>query len=237
MDNSCWIRLKQILQIPASFSFGLISLRTAFKGEGLGAPSSSQQRWQSAFNRVRVHLQARQKRLKHIFLVSLTIALIAFTPLPVLAAETIYFEYGPLLFPLSVQALETYAQTGTITPEFATYAHRFSPQQLHQLRQLLQHQFAMDESTLYRMTEAVPIVNDFLKGMGQMIETPAGLNGFYALRGALLLAAAESGNWTVLDVIHRFPTDIRIDTARAMQYMKSSPSQNTNECSASRLFY
>ena len=49
----------------------------------------------------------------------ISFALIPLIPRPVLSAETLYFLYGPLKFPLSVESLEIYAEEGRITKEFA----------------------------------------------------------------------------------------------------------------------
>jgi hypothetical protein len=166
---------------------------------------------------------------------------IVFTPEPAASAEQIYFEYGPLLFSLSLDALETFAEKGKITREFSPYASRFDPQMLTQLRQMFQRSYTMDEVALDRMLQT-PILEDFLQSLGQVINTPSGLNGFYAIRGALVSAAAEEGNWTVLDVMQRFPTDIRIDTALAMDWFNpaqasSEPQSSSAACEASTLFY
>jgi hypothetical protein len=135
---------------------------------------------------------------------------------PARAAEQIYLEVGPLLFSLSVESLETFVQEGKITKEFARYANQFDRPTREQFRQALQRPYEMDEVTVYRMTE-IPVVVDFLRGLGEVINTPSGINGFYAIRSALVLAAAQEGSWTLMDVIRQFPTDIRIDTALAMQ--------------------
>ncbi|XQQ05719.1 MAG: alpha/beta hydrolase [Leptolyngbya sp. IPPAS B-1204] len=137
-------------------------------------------------------------------------------------AERIYLKYGPLLFALSVESLATFVHTGEITPELARYTSQLDQNTRQQLRQALQQPYTMNEVAVYRMTE-IPVVVDFLQGLGEVINTPSGLNGFYAIRSALVLAAAEPGDWTMMDVIHHFPTDIRIDVERAMQRFPVMP--------------
>lgn len=144
------------------------------------------------------------------------IGAIVLTTTPAAAAERIYLKYGPLLFSLSVASLETFVQEGEVTEEFARYANQFNRQTQEQLRQALQRPYTMDEVAVYRITE-IPVVIDFLKGLGEVINTPSGINGFYAMRSALVLAAAEEGSWTLMDVIRQFPTDIRINAGLAMQ--------------------
>lgn len=158
-------------------------------------------------------MQTIRKLGQHLGLITGAIVL---TASPVQAAERIYLEVGPLLFSLSVASLETFVQEGKITREFARYANQVDQQTREQIRQALQHPYEMDEVTMYRLTE-IPVVADFLQGLGEVINTPSGINGFYAIRSALVLAAAQKGSWTIMDVIHQFPTDIRINTALAMQ--------------------
>jgi hypothetical protein len=166
--------------------------------------------------------------LSILVLVSVLLA-IALDAKPAFGAERIYFQYGPLLFPLSVESLDRYADDGKITTEFARYASRFKPQELVQLRQMLKKRFEMDEVAVDRMTDAVPVVKDFLTGLGETIETPSGLNGFHAMRSALVLTAADThGSWTLLDVIHHVPTDIRIDTQRAMNLYNMASLDSTS---------
>jgi hypothetical protein len=141
---------------------------------------------------------------------------IVLTTSPVQAAEQIYLEVGPLLFSLSVESLETFVQEGKITKELARYANQFDQPMREQIRQTLQRPYEMDEVTVYRLTE-IPVVTDFLRGLGEVINTPSGINGFYAIRSALVLAAAQEGSWTLMDVIRQFPTDIRINTELAMK--------------------
>lgn len=178
-------------------------------------------------------------------ILALSVGALALHPNPALSAERIYFDLGPVLFPLSVESLEIYAKEGRITSEFAPYARQFNDATKSQLRQMLQKPYQMDEVAIYRTTQT-PIVEDFLKRLGTVIQTPSGINGFYAIRGALLMAAAQEGNWTVLDVIKHYPTDIRIDTTSAMQLFNPQtiqPSDGTqsqsqpSSCQPSSLFY
>lgn len=144
---------------------------------------------------------------------------------PAFGAERIYFKYGPLLFSLPLEALETYVNEGKITPAFALYANQIDDATLNQLRQMLQRTYTMDEVAVYRMTQT-PIVEDLLKYLGEIMTTPSGVNGFYAIRSALVLAAAEPGNWTIMDVMRHFPTDLRINVDQAQSLL--NPAQLTH---------
>ncbi|WP_019504131.1 alpha/beta fold hydrolase [Pleurocapsa sp. PCC 7319] len=134
-------------------------------------------------------------------------------PKPSLGAERVGFSL-PVLgeFHLSVDSLEVFAKEGKITPEFAFYANRLEPQVLSQLRQALQQKFDVDAITVYRMTN-MPMGEDLLKSMGEAIYTHPERNGIYAIRAALILAAADPEGLTAINVMRHFPTEeIQLDT-------------------------
>ncbi|NET36791.1 MAG: alpha/beta hydrolase [Cyanothece sp. SIO1E1] len=137
---------------------------------------------------------------------------------PAIAAERITLYFGPLQFSLSVDALETFAQDGTVTREFALYANRLNPKTLSQLREILQQR--VDEGPAIVAQFAYATMGEaLLQRLGNLIQTRSGLNGFYAIRSALILAAADdSEGLSVLNVIRHFPgSDIRVNTASLFQ--------------------
>ena len=149
-------------------------------------------------------------------------------PKPAISAERIYLLYGPLKFSLSVEALEIYATEGRITSEFAFYANQFDEPTLLQLRQMLEKRYYLNHVTLYRFTHT-PMVKEILKRMGEIISTHPSRNGFYAIRGALILAATHQQGWTFIDVMHHFPTQgISINTELAMELLTT---EEIPECS------
>ncbi|WP_414551761.1 alpha/beta hydrolase [Anabaena sp. CCY 0017] len=128
------------------------------------------------------------------------------TATPGLGAERINFFYPPYgEFSLSVDSLETFAKSGKITDEFAFYASRANPQQLAQLRELLQQEFDVTP-TLVSQVAYSPIGKDLIQRLGSLIRTESSQNGFFALRGALILAAADPEGLTVVNVLRQFPS-------------------------------
>ncbi|MDB9327376.1 alpha/beta hydrolase, partial [Nodularia spumigena CS-590/02] len=82
------------------------------------------------------------------------------TATPGLGAERINFFYPPYgEFSLSVDALEMFAKEGKITDELAFYASRANPQQLAQLRELLQERFNVTPTLVSQVTYS-PIGED-----------------------------------------------------------------------------
>ncbi|MDB9375453.1 alpha/beta hydrolase [Nodularia sphaerocarpa] len=128
------------------------------------------------------------------------------TATPGLGAERISFFYPPYgEFSLSVDALERFAQSGKMTDEFSFYASRANPQQLAQLRDLLQQQFYVTPTLVSQVTYS-PIGKDLIQRLGSLIRTESRQNGFYALRSALILAAANPEGLTVVNLLRQFPS-------------------------------
>ena len=107
--------------------------------------------------------------------------------------------YGPLEFSISVAALETYAKEGKLEGELATYAQYLKPQDLEALRESLRTPWEVDSITVSRLLNS-SLGESSLQYLGELIQPKAGLNGFYSLRSALILAATEPEGLTLLNV-------------------------------------
>ena len=151
---------------------------------------------------------ASNKKLKSsvFFAIGLGFLLLLNNPSKVNAAEKIRLSYGILNFSLSVESLKIYAETGKITPEFEFYTKFLNEQLLLQLRHWLQKDWERDLVSLYRYTHS-PQGEELLQEIGNVVTTHSQTNGFYALRAALIKAATQSEDWTILDVIQQFPTE------------------------------
>ncbi len=143
---------------------------------------------------------------------------------PALSADKLYFIYGPLKFPLSVDSLEIYAKEGVITKEFSFYASQFDEETLLELRETLRKTHTIDGVRFSRLLKT-PLMEDLLKSMGKIFSTHPNRNGFYAIRGALISAAIhqDEDGWTAIDVMRKFPTEgISINTQLATKMLKNS---------------
>ncbi len=174
-------------------------------------------------------------RLKHrmrlipLFLLPLVSMIFALGfPKPAISAEQIYLLYGPFKFSLSVEALAIYAAEGKITSEFAFYANQFDEPTLAKLREMLQRRYYLNQVTMYRFTHT-PMVKEVLRSIGEIISTHRSRNGFYAIRGALISAAANQNGWTFIDFMRHFPTQgMSINTKMAMKLLQK---EQISECS------
>ncbi|NEP01824.1 MAG: alpha/beta hydrolase [Symploca sp. SIO2E9] len=145
-------------------------------------------------------------------------------PKPALSAERIRIFAGPLEFSISIDSLETFAEEGEIRKDLAFYTNRLEEPTVQQLRQLLQKRFKISHVTLYRITH-MPMAEALLRALGNVIQISNDLNGFYAIRSAVVGAAINSSEgWTIIDVMRSFPTkDIRINTNLVFEIVKELP--------------
>ncbi|NET36790.1 MAG: alpha/beta hydrolase [Cyanothece sp. SIO1E1] len=146
------------------------------------------------------------------FTLVLGVSLEALSPRPAVSAERLTTYVGPLQFSIAIDDLETFAQEGTARGNLKLLLGFIKADTETQLRQVLQRQLEVDPVTISRITY-VPMVEQIIQSFGRALQTNSGLNGFYAVRAALILAAADNPDgWTVLDMMRRFPTrDIRVN--------------------------
>ncbi len=168
----------------------------------------------------------RKKLLKTIFtgiIASLGVMSMVLKPEPSLSAERISFSL-PVLgkFHLSVDSLEVFAETGTITPEFQFYARFLDQRTLTRLREALQKQFEVNHTDIFRVAK-MPMGEDFLRQIGEVIYTHPNRNGLYAIRSALILAAADSEGLTAINFMRHFPTqEIQLNTKLIFSLIKEA---------------
>lgn len=135
---------------------------------------------------------------------------------PVFGAERIYVSYGLLERSIPIDSLETFVNTGRVDDELETYARRVTPEQLAQLREVLQTEIPLDVVSVSQFLYT-PIGERLLERLGGVIQTEARQSGFYGIRAALILAAADPEGFTPLSALRQFPTDgIRIDVAEGL---------------------
>jgi predicted dienelactone hydrolase len=133
------------------------------------------------------------------------------------SAETVTFAYGALERSIAIRDLEIYVQEGRITPELQSYARYFARQNVEQVRTLLNQPADLDLLAVDRFLYTAQ--GEYLLNIvGDIIRTASRLNGFSALRGALILSAADTQEGlTLLNIMRRFPSQtIRVDLAKGL---------------------
>ncbi|BAZ40388.1 hypothetical protein NIES4101_63490 [Calothrix sp. NIES-4101] len=137
---------------------------------------------------------------------------------PALGAENITFSYGLLEQSIPIKSLDTYAKIGKIDEDLATYTNSINKKQLTQLRKVLVTPIPLNATEISQFLYT-PIGERLLTNLGRIIQTESRLSGFYAIRAALILAAAtEPKSFTLLDILERFPAQsISINLARSLE--------------------
>ncbi|WP_066379979.1 MULTISPECIES: alpha/beta hydrolase [unclassified Anabaena] len=140
------------------------------------------------------------------------------TATPGFSAESISFFYPPFgEFTLPVDSLETFAKEGKIDDDLRFYAQRATPEQLAQLRELLQIRFNVTPTLVSQVTYS-PVGEQVLQRLGELLLTDSRRNGFYALRAALILSAASPEGLSLINVLRQFPSDrLRLNFTEAVE--------------------
>ncbi|OWY64755.1 hypothetical protein B7486_45630 [cyanobacterium TDX16] len=144
-----------------------------------------------------------------------------FLPIPgiansAIAAKKIYISYGAIERSISVNSLESYAKKGIVDDELATYAAYVSPQRLLQLQRVLLKRIDLSPVAVSQFLYT-PTGTTLLKRLGEVVQTESRQSGFYALRSALILATADPKGLTLLNILHKFPTNVRVNMGRMLQ--------------------
>ncbi|WP_298905328.1 alpha/beta hydrolase [uncultured Nostoc sp.] len=135
----------------------------------------------------------------------------------VLAAERIYASYSALELSISVTTLENYAKTGVIDDDLAAYQQYLPLQQLQELRQILLNRVKVSPVVLSQFLYT-PQGEFLLHRLAQVIKTKSPQPELHALRSAVILASAESGGLTLLNVLRKYPTNrINLDVAQTLE--------------------
>ncbi len=126
------------------------------------------------------------------------------TAYPALGAERIRFNYGILERSIPISSLETYARTGKVDENLAAYRKYVDKKQLAQLRKVLLTRIPLNQVEVSQFLYT-PIGERLLEKLGKVIQTESNLSGFYAIRAALILSAADQKEFTLLNVLNKFP--------------------------------
>ena len=128
---------------------------------------------------------------------------------PALAGETISFSFGPLIRSLKVSSLKTFAADGSVSADLAYFLQFTSKQQQGEFRKALIERATIDPLLVSRFFSS-NIGEDILERLGKGITLRRGGNGKYAIRSALVGAAFSSEGLSLLNVLEKLPTNVRI---------------------------
>lgn len=129
------------------------------------------------------------------------------TTIPALAAEELFFIYGALKLPLKVSSLELFANKGQINEDLEFYLKRAKPEQQAKFRTTLTEKTKLDPLLVSRFFNS-ELGEDMLKEIGQYITIEGGRNGEYAIRGALIQAAADPEGLSLINFFEKLPVNM-----------------------------
>jgi predicted dienelactone hydrolase len=150
--------------------------------------------------------------------------------LPTKAAEKVYFSYGLLERSISVESLEDYAEDGTVNADLRFFLGFLNSNVRSEFRTVLQNSYQISP-VIVAQSFYEPMGERALGYVGNLIQTGKRQNGLYALRSALILAAAQPEGFTLIDVLRQFPTEgMRVDLQVLLSILRQGEAffQNTN---------
>lgn len=132
-------------------------------------------------------------------------------PKPARGAERIFASFLSFEQSVSVESLETFAETGRITGDFIPYARYISPEQRPFLQNALKQKLAISPVAVSQFLYS-DIGELMVRRVAKVIRPKSNQGGFYALRGALIVAAADPEGLTVLNFLKHYPIQgLKID--------------------------
>ncbi|XGV86594.1 MAG: alpha/beta hydrolase [Limnothrix sp. BL-A-16] len=131
---------------------------------------------------------------------------------PAIAAETITLRYGPLGGALPVTDLVTWADRGELSDDLETYLI-LSQQRPDRVRQILTQRVTMPAGLLDRALASSQGAI-LLEQLSQVLQGPKRTDNHQNLRRALMAAAENDGQVSLLELLQKYPTqnvDLRVD--------------------------
>jgi predicted dienelactone hydrolase len=135
------------------------------------------------------------------------------------AAEELIVSFGILQRSIPIADLEHFATTGELTRQLQIYSRQFqlSDEQLDQIREVLSTPATLGPVAVaqFLYTEQGVLL---LEQIGRVVQTPVRQANVQALRGALILAAADPDTgFTLINVLKQYPTQaMHIDLGQGL---------------------
>ena len=143
------------------------------------------------------------------------------------SAEKINFNYSLLGFKVLVNDLSDFAEQGKISSHLNFYLKRISSKQREELQEFLNQSYDVDPVLVYRYSRTSVGIK-LLQRIGEIIQLPGGINGFYGLRAAVVQTAELKSQATFINFIKQFPTDIKLNLDGIIKLVKQISSSENN---------
>lgn len=171
--------------------------------------------------------------------VSLALGAIAnLLPFRATAAEKITLNFPPFgHFYIQVEDLEKFVATGEVSQELAYYLNRLPSEQVDKLPELLSTPLEANPLSIAKFSNST-IGAATIENFGKVVRADVNLNGFYALRGAIIAAAFDKQGLTVMNLLHHFPLDnVYLDLPVLNQYVRQGAKLLENRDAIARHFF
>ena len=143
---------------------------------------------------------------QYLFLAFTAIAFGSFTAVkPTIAAEIINFNYGIANQSVSLEELETFANTGEISPSLDTL-FEYTKHNPRLIRLLLQQEISLDTVTASDMLNSF-IGEYILDRASDIVNSGASRGNREALRSTLIASADDDSKISLLEVWRNYPTE------------------------------
>ncbi len=125
---------------------------------------------------------------------------------PALAADRIFFTFGPLGRSIPISDLRDFADDGTTTQQLRWYLN-FAGVEPEALRQVLTREVGLNLRLVDRIGRSIP-GEYVLFQVGQVVHTKSRIDSVQikALRSALVVSTADDNKISLLEFLERYPT-------------------------------
>ncbi|MEL6495885.1 MAG: alpha/beta fold hydrolase [Cyanobacteria bacterium J06623_7] len=158
------------------------------------------------------------KLVKYTLCLAIAISGVALVKQVSTGAERIDFNLSVLGFTVKVADLAAFAETGEVSDSLNYYFRYLPPKQTKQLRQFLNQSYNVDPVLVYRYSRTTAGIK-MLQRIGDIIQLPGNINGFYGLRAAVVQTAQSPEGINLIDFLQRFPTDIKLNLGELLKLM------------------
>lgn len=110
---------------------------------------------------------------------------------------------GPVLVSISTDELATFVETGELPPSWPLYM-KVAGLDKEDFRKILTSEFELELLSLDQFLNQLPGEYALFQ-LGRIIHTPSRQGNIQALRGAILLSAADDGKGSLLEILQKYP--------------------------------
>ena len=136
-----------------------------------------------------------------VFVASMAIAI---NPKQASAAEEIIFTYGAATQSVSLEELQTFADSGEMSPSL-DFLLKFGQQNPQMIQWVLSQQFPADTKLIYDLLNTAP-GEYVLTQTSNVVGTKAERANVKALRGALVASASDDRVISLIELLEKYPT-------------------------------